>query len=402
MNKRYKIIEQLSCSKMSEVYLAIDRELARKWTIKKMLCTDEVVRECIFNEMNSMKKFHDRRVSAIRECFIEGEKVCLVMEYIEGVELGKIIRDEPELAHGKALEWGIQIAQIISMLHKNTPSIIYRDLKPQNIILQPNGMLCLIDFGAAKIKTDNAYDRYAVGTKGYAAPEQENGMSDERSDIYTFGKTLGKICGKNKIFGIGKVISRCTAARDKRYRTMDEVVKALKILEIIHRWKKVLLAAGVLSVLAAALVTDYFSVKMEMSHMQKSYIEEIARIDKEYLHMALKSGKAEEALENINKYEIKNNAGLGELYLQCGMAAFTVLNDYEKAAGYFEKAEDGSRPEIAIYKEISYKMSGFSDRNSLMKLIDQLKERQKITKSEYSDEIIKKAEEVLNYAERKD
>jgi hypothetical protein len=84
------------------------------------------------------------------------------------------------------------------------------------------------------------------------------------------------------------------------------------------------------------------------------------------------------------------------------MAAFTVLNDYEKAAGYFEKAEDGSRPEIAIYKEISYKMSGFSDRNSLMKLIDKLKERQKITKSEYSDEIIKKVEEVLNYAERKD
>ncbi|MCR5527279.1 MAG: serine/threonine protein kinase [Lachnospiraceae bacterium] len=395
MNSNYRIVELLSKSKMSEVYLAVDNIMARKWIIKKISCKDEYVRMGIFNELNSLKKLHDRRIAAIRECFIENEKVCLVMEYIEGMNLKQIAEKNPEFASEKALEWGIQIAKIITMLHQNTPAIIYRDLKPQNVILQPDGVLCLIDFGAAKAKTGSEIDKYAVGTEEYAAPEQRMGVSDEKTDIYNFGKTLEKISGKKNIAGLKYIIKKCTESREKRYTSMSMVLRDLKRVEFFHRWRRLAAAGFIVSLIITSLLFDYALMKKRAGEEKAYYIKEMADVESDYLFLASKLDKTKEALDKIDADCTESGEFSGKLYLQCGMAAFDELNDYERAADYFLKAEENGFSAACTYKEISYELSGFPDKKSLRELLKKLNSDKRIANDEEKVLIEKKIKELI-------
>ncbi len=116
-----------------------------------------------------------------------------VMEFVAGVTLEKKLRDANAPAFEQdALAWGVQMARVLDYLHHQNPPIIYRDLKPANVILTPEGTIKFIDFGVARTyKERKAKDTVAIGTYGYAPPEQYGkGQTDARSDIYTLGATL--------------------------------------------------------------------------------------------------------------------------------------------------------------------------------------------------------------------
>jgi serine/threonine-protein kinase len=125
--------------------------------------------------------------------FEEDGKQFLVMEYVEGQTLRQALAARGGRAEvPEVRDWAEQLCAVLSYLHAQTPPIIYRDLKPSNVMLRPDGRLALIDFGIARFyKPGQASDTAIYGTLGYAAPEQYGeGQTDQRSDVYALGVLL--------------------------------------------------------------------------------------------------------------------------------------------------------------------------------------------------------------------
>lgn len=171
------------------------------------------------------------------------------MDYVEGETLKRVVDREGAQKQEHVLQWALSLCDVLMYLHSQNPPIIYRDMKPANIMLQPNGNIKLIDFGIAReYKEKNIEDTVSLGTKGYAAPEQfgGRGQTDIRTDIYCLGVTLYHlVTGKNpaeppyEIYpirhwdgrlsaGLEKIIQKCTQANpDERYQSDEELKYAL-------------------------------------------------------------------------------------------------------------------------------------------------------------------------------
>ena len=133
----------------------------------------------------------------IYDHFSDSECWYLVMDFIEGITLEKHLETMPEsrLATGEVLEIGIMLSVVLEYLHSRQPAIIFRDLKPANVILRPGGGIALIDFGIARhFKPGQAKDTIPFGSPGYAAPEQYGkAQTTPRSDIYGLGVLLHQL-----------------------------------------------------------------------------------------------------------------------------------------------------------------------------------------------------------------
>ncbi len=169
------------------------------------------------------------------------------MEYIEGTSLDKILSQKGTCSQADVIKWGCQLCDVLNYLHSRSPSIIYRDMKPANIMLKPDGDIVLIDFGMAReFKAYNNHDTTHLGTHGYAAPEQYNGnrQTDARTDIYSLGVTLYHlVTGHDPClppYGLttlpstlspklDQIIKRCTALQpESRYQTVAELKNDLE------------------------------------------------------------------------------------------------------------------------------------------------------------------------------
>lgn len=206
-------------------------------------------REGMWMEIRMQQKLHHPALPHIWEAFEEGGKVYIVMDYVEGIPLDELLRKEGARPLEQALDWGLQLCRALLYLHSFQPPVIYRDMKPANVILRGDGRLVLLDFGAARqYRARKRRDTIPLGTPGYAAPEQYRGrQSDIRTDIYCLGVTLYhiltghdpgeppyRICGIrewNRALppGLDHVIKKCTAEQPwRRYRNCEEVIKALE------------------------------------------------------------------------------------------------------------------------------------------------------------------------------
>ncbi|MHB2015932.1 MAG: serine/threonine protein kinase [Candidatus Xenobia bacterium] len=127
----------------------------------------------------------------VLDVFEERGQQYLVMEYVEGVTLEMELSRHGRATAGQALEWAEQLCDVLHHLHTQEPPIIFRDLKPPNIILDSDGSLALIDFGIARpFEPEIHRMECGVGTPGYAPPEQYDGVTDGRTDVYALGATL--------------------------------------------------------------------------------------------------------------------------------------------------------------------------------------------------------------------
>jgi len=203
LNSRYEIVRKIGGGGMGAVYLASDNNLggvlrAVKEMVQAHIEEEQQAKaiEDFRRESTILSQLDHPSIPTIYDYFfdeLEG-RFYLVMKYISGGDLSARLRAAPEgkIDEKSVTEWGIQIADVLDYLHNQPSTIVYRDLKPSNIMIDGNsGRVMLIDFGIARsINQKEEKGVTAVGTMGYAPPELFSGNVEPRSDIYSLGSTM--------------------------------------------------------------------------------------------------------------------------------------------------------------------------------------------------------------------
>jgi serine/threonine-protein kinase len=238
---------------MSVVYLAINEKANKTWAVKEVrkdgVQDFEVVRQGLMAETDILKKLNHSNLPSIIDV-IDGEgSFLIVMDYIEGITLEKSMKESGGAQPQKyVIDWAKELCDVLGYLHAN--GIIYRDMKPSNVMLKPDGHVTLIDFGTARtFKEHQVEDTQCLGTIGYAAPEQYggHGQTDARTDIFCLGATMyHMVTGHNpskypyEMYpirqinpalspGLEKIILKCTQKNpEMRYQSCAELLYALE------------------------------------------------------------------------------------------------------------------------------------------------------------------------------
>ena len=203
LNGRYEIVRKIGGGGMGAVYLASDNNLGGVLRAVKEMVQAHIEEEQQQKAINDFKResmilstLDHPSIPTIYDYFFDsGEgRFYLVMKYISGGDLASKLRTAPEgkIDELTVTEWAIQITDVLNYLHNQPTTIVYRDLKPSNIMLDGNsGRVMLIDFGIARnISQREEKGVTAVGTMGYAPPELFSGNVEPRSDIYSLGSTI--------------------------------------------------------------------------------------------------------------------------------------------------------------------------------------------------------------------
>jgi eukaryotic-like serine/threonine-protein kinase len=201
LHQRYRLLHTVGQGGMGAVYIAQDLQLGdRLVAIKEMslsrLTGQEVPQavEQFRREAHLLASLHHPYLPVIHEYFPENDRWYLVMSFIEGQTLHSALEEAPgqRFSVNEVVRIGIALCEVLEYLHQHEPQVIFRDLKPLNIMLTPKGGVCLIDFGIARhFKQGQTKDTVHYYTVGYAPPEQYGlSQTGPRSDIYSLGATL--------------------------------------------------------------------------------------------------------------------------------------------------------------------------------------------------------------------
>src|SRR6266545_8357064 len=204
LQDRYVVMQKLGQGGMGAVYRAGDRRLSTiNWAIKEMSQSAitgplerQQARAAFLHEAEMLAALNHPNLPRVTDHFEQNGKAYLVMEYVQGETLlSFLMREGLPQPQPRVFEWARQLCDALDYLHTQSPPIIFRDLKPANIMLTPNGQVKLIDFGIARLfKPGQAKDTQAFGTIGYSAPEQYGkGQTDARSDVYSLGTLLHQL-----------------------------------------------------------------------------------------------------------------------------------------------------------------------------------------------------------------
>lgn len=255
---KYEILKLIGQGGMSKVYLAMDKRLNKQWAVKEIEKrgrdkNNEVIIQSAIAEANMIKRLDHPALPRIVDIIDNGNVIFVIMDYIEGEPLSRILDQYGAQPQELVIEWAKQLCEVLDYLHTCNPPIIYRDMKPANVMLKPDGNLKLIDFGIAReYKEQNLADTVSLGTKGYAAPEQfgGKGQTDPRTDVYCLGVTLYHlVTGHNpseppyELYpirqwnpqlsgGLERIIQKCTQLNpEDRYQSCAELLYALNHYE---------------------------------------------------------------------------------------------------------------------------------------------------------------------------
>ena len=189
---KYRIIRLLGAGGCGHVYLAENVRFKSLWAIKEITYDDAKVAQ-VDREIETLKRIRHPALPRIVDVLREDGKIYLVEDYLEGRNVEEILKEYHKIDVAIAIAWAHDICDIMIYLHGQKPEpIIYRDLKPSNIILSPEGSIRLIDFGSVRhYKANSPSDTIYIGTRGYAAPEQYGfGQTTKQTDVYSFGVTM--------------------------------------------------------------------------------------------------------------------------------------------------------------------------------------------------------------------
>ncbi|WP_462410828.1 serine/threonine protein kinase [Neobacillus sp. Marseille-QA0830] len=350
---KYEILKLIGQGGMSKVYLAMDNRLNKQWAVKEIEKkakdrNNEVIFQSAIAEANMIKRLDHPALPRIVDIIDNGDVIYVVMDYIEGEPLSTILDEYGAQPQDLVIEWAKQLCEVLDYLHTRSPAIIYRDMKPANVMLKPDGNLKLIDFGIAReYKEQNLADTVSLGTKGYAAPEQfgGKGQTDARTDVYCLGVTLYHlVTGQNpseppyELYpirhwnpslsgGLERIIQKCTQLNpDDRYQSCAELLYALNHYEEVDdkyraKQKAKLRNFSIVAVSAIlCLMIGVLGQVMKVKTNNASYNSNIQMAEKE----SSESRKIDDYLRAIDIKPTETKAYMGLIDTFKNDAAFTV------------------------------------------------------------------------------
>lgn len=345
---KYKILSVVGRGGMSTVYMAINEKANKTWAIKEVrkdgVVNFAAVRQSLVTEANILKRLKHPHLPSIVDVIEDSQTFLIVMDYIEGRSLSDTLKEYGAQPQELVIQWAKQLCDVLGYLHTRTPPIIYRDMKPSNIMLKPDGNIMVFDFGTAReFKAKQMKDTICLGTVGYAAPEQFGGMgsTDARTDIYCLGATLYHlVTGKNPSeppyeirpirqinpalsSGLERIIMKCTQRNpDDRYQSAEELLYALSHYEKIdeeyrkrqkRRLKTFIAAAScaavfaigglVLQGVATKLGTDTYRETLSDANQTSDYGTK-CELYEECINIPGKAGEKEPYLELMKTYKV--------------------------------------------------------------------------------------------------
>ena len=388
---KYKILNKVGQGGMSVVYLAMNEKANKQWAVKEVrkdgVLDFESVKQGLVAETDILKKLSHPNLPSIIDVIDTEDSFIIIMDYIQGNSLNKALEEFGAQPQELVIDWAKQLCDVLGYLHSRTPSIIYRDMKPANVMLKPDGNITLIDFGTAReYKEKNLADTTCLGTVGYAAPEQFGGMgqTDARTDIYCLGATLYHlVTGMNPCeppyeikpireinptlsSGLERIILKCTQRNPQdRYQSCAELMYALEHYEEIddiHRKKQkkklgTFIALTALSaVFAATSAWGYVSAEQTKSANYEVILKGADSTEKFY-EAILTDPTREDAYSQLNKFLIDDFAlsqdeGRQLLKLQIGL-------DQVNNSGFSENVdvlEQLQQTDPEAYRELCYEI----------------------------------------------
>lgn len=318
---KYEVLREIGRGGMSIVYLAMDTRLNKQWAIKEIWKKgngkkDEIIVNSLLAEANLMKRLDHPALPRIVDIIDNGETIYVIMDYIEGESLDKILNEYGSQPEELVIGWAKQLCDALSYLHSQKPPIIYRDMKPANIMLKPEGNIKIIDFGIAReYKEQKLSDTTVLGTKGYAPPEQYSGQTDARSDIFALGMTMhhlltgidprsGEAYAPVRMWnpelseGIEIIIDKCVEpAAENRYQNCADLLYDLEHPELItkdykKRQKRKVRLFAASFIMAVLMLVSGFVCKIVSNNINNSNYD--------YLISILETSPLTEKIESYN------------------------------------------------------------------------------------------------------
>ena len=314
LQNRWEILSHLGQGGMGTVYMARDLRLANRECVVKKLRDDFFRQEdkekaLLFFQREAfvLSRLQHPNIVHILDYFEENGDYFLVMDYVEGENLQQLLQKQTEpFAENQVIAWSQQIAEVLHYLHSHDPPVIYRDLKPSNIMIDNMGRVKLVDFGIARPFQEDTDNTHVVSA-GYSPPEQYWGAADPRSDIYALGATMYFLLTTNEPLALQtssprKANPRVTERVDHlvqratsqdiwlRFQTAPEMKEALDICldpslaksVKLSNWVVVCLALAItgLSIFAYVHFADISKGREEERGMRKRLEQELQTIKK--------------------------------------------------------------------------------------------------------------------------
>ena len=336
IDNKYEILKEIGRGGMSIVYLAMDKRLNKQWAVKEIRKkgsgkNDEIVVNSLLAEANMMKRLDHPALPRIVDIIDNGITIYVVMDYIEGESLDKILNEYGAQSEELVIGWAKQLCDALSYLHSQKPSIIYRDMKPANVMLKPEGNIKIIDFGIAReYKEQNLADTTVLGTKGYAPPEQYSGQTDPRSDIFAIGMTMHHLLtgidprngepyapvrqwNPELSEGIEMIIDKCVQpAAENRYQSCEDLLYDLEHPELItkdfkKKQKRKLWAFGISSslcviLLLSGIICNWLAVKVNNNNYD-ALVQTVDSMESYKQAIQIYPGRTEAYLKILENYE---------------------------------------------------------------------------------------------------
>lgn len=384
-HNRYKIIKKIGQGGMSRVFLCLDTHINKEWVVKMISVKDGLTRFAN-SEINLLKSLDYYMFPRIVDAFYEDSSIGIVTDYIKGESLDTYLNREGPIPVNIALNYFEDLLRALMYLHSQTPSILYLDMKPSNIMIKPDGSIRLIDFGIARsilIQGD------CFGSIGYSPPEQykQGKALNEKADVFSLAMTIytmltarepkenlseqRRIMSEEGIIpkSLKKILLACTEEDEKKRPTPNEVLVLLRGKSAEKR--------GIIPVLLVSTIVCFTSFVLFYTgsriYKQREYennrlkmIDEASRYmaDGEYTKKGLSiiagyvNGKLlDKETEETFTYDL-------------AMDYFYKKNDYTNAQTYLKRLDKEKYPEIEKLIKVCEGMRGFSDSDeALAKLL---------------------------------